>query len=283
MTKNAIIGVGLLALTILAAVCLWNHAGSILASRAGTPPFLDLAADSGRIVVHALVPEEAARTRLLSRVRELFAAGQVVDDVRVGDKVGKVAWLEEALRIMPLVPHGVNNAAMRISGDTLTFRGEVTTGEAKNKILEEARKTALKTLVLNDQLVVVAREQQIARVQLRLNDELSGKIIEFETGSARITPNGTAILDKLFPIIQSAGDATIEIAGHTDSVGKEENNLKLSEARGRAVREYLVAKGVQPERLTPVGYGSKKPVASNATPSGRKQNRRIEFQVLKGE
>ncbi len=283
MTKNAILGLGLLALIILAVLCVWTHAGSILNARIDAPPFVDLSAGAGRIIVNGVMPDDATRKQFVTNARIVFGAGLVTDQLRVADRVGEPGWMDEALAVMPLLARSVDNPGMRISGDTLTLRGEVASTEAKADILQKAVAAVDNALTVKDQLVVVAREAQLALVQGKLDDKLRGRTIEFEINSARITQDGAAILDSLIPIIQSIEDATIEIAGHTDSRGKESENRALSQARAASVREYCVAKGVRPERLKPVGYGSTKPVASNATQPGRLANRRIEFHLLQGE
>ena len=68
-------------------------------------------------------------------------------------------------------------------------------------------------------------------------------------------------------------------SGHTDSIDSEEHNRDLSLRRAKAVREFLIERGVQPNILTAVGYGASRPIADNATELGRQQNRRIEFVV----
>ena len=73
----------------------------------------------------------------------------------------------------------------------------------------------------------------------------------------------------------------IEIAGHTDNIGDEAYNLELSTNRAKAVVEYLVQKGINSERMKYIGYGFSKPVASNDSEEGRKQNRRTEMMVVK--
>ena len=73
--------------------------------------------------------------------------------------------------------------------------------------------------------------------------------------------------------------AKVEIAGHADSVGSEDYNLNLSQQRADEVKKYLVNKGVSSARLNAIGYGETQPVADNATPEGRKQNRRVDFKV----
>jgi OOP family OmpA-OmpF porin len=70
------------------------------------------------------------------------------------------------------------------------------------------------------------------------------------------------------------------IAGHTDSTHGEDYNLRLSLARANSVKKYLVSKGISEDALTTQGFGKRKPMASNATEAGRRENRRVEFFIL---
>lgn len=74
---------------------------------------------------------------------------------------------------------------------------------------------------------------------------------------------------------------TIELSAHTDFIGSDKANQKLSEDRAVAARQYLISKGIDESRIVPKGYGSSVPVASNDTEEGRQQNRRVEFKILK--
>ncbi len=75
----------------------------------------------------------------------------------------------------------------------------------------------------------------------------------------------------------------VSVQGHTDSVGTEAGNMRLSQKRAEAVRAYLVQKGVAADRLEAVGYGPTKPIATNKTAKGRALNRRTEFRILASE
>lgn len=105
--------------------------------------------------------------------------------------------------------------------------------------------------------------------------ELEG--VRFDFDSARLTPDSKASLDDAVKILERHSELQVEIAGHTDSIGSETYNQGLSERRARAVRDYLVAHGIDAGRLTVRGYGETEPVADNATRVGRAANRRVEM------
>jgi outer membrane protein OmpA-like peptidoglycan-associated protein len=108
------------------------------------------------------------------------------------------------------------------------------------------------------------------------------KGVNFAFNSAELTPESKKILDEDRTVARLKGEPNmrVEVAGHTDSIGSDAYNQKLSERRAQAVVDYLVSTGVDPKRLKAVGYGKTKPIASNATEAGRAENRRVELQVF---
>ncbi len=107
--------------------------------------------------------------------------------------------------------------------------------------------------------------------------------INFEVDSDRITVDSYPVLDEAVDVLQRYPSIRIEVQGHTDSDGSEEYNLDLSERRARAVVEYLIRRGVDPDRLTWIGYGESRPLVPNDTPEGKAVNRRVEFRILYDE
>lgn len=107
------------------------------------------------------------------------------------------------------------------------------------------------------------------------------KNVFFETGSAQLLDASQQELDRLYRLLTDNPDMRIQINGHTDNVGEEENNQVLSENRAKAVFDYLLEKGIAEERLAYKGFGENEPIASNDSEEGRQQNRRTEFVILK--
>ena len=103
--------------------------------------------------------------------------------------------------------------------------------------------------------------------------------VNFKFDSSRIEPSSESILNQAVEALGKASSVTVRIEGHTDSVGSDAYNLKLSQRRADAVQGYLVEHGIAGARLTTEGKGERQPVASNATADGRYQNRRVELHV----
>jgi OOP family OmpA-OmpF porin len=106
------------------------------------------------------------------------------------------------------------------------------------------------------------------------------KDLKFDYNKWDIRPEYYAGLDNAVHVLNVNPTMKVEIDGHTDSIGSDAFNQNLSEKRAKAVREYLISKGIDPNRLTAKGLGERDPVASNETPEGRAQNRRVVFNVI---
>jgi outer membrane protein OmpA-like peptidoglycan-associated protein len=104
--------------------------------------------------------------------------------------------------------------------------------------------------------------------------------VNFDTGKYDLKPEATEILDRVAESLKAFPDMKVEVGGHTDNVGGQSFNQKLSEQRAKSVRDYLVSKGVDPGMLTFKGYGKNGPIADNKTAEGRAKNRRVELHKL---
>ncbi|MEM7572970.1 MAG: OmpA family protein [Bacteroidota bacterium] len=112
------------------------------------------------------------------------------------------------------------------------------------------------------------------------SEEIILKNVLFATNSADLLPVSSDELNRLAEMLTRQADLRIEIRGHTDDVGSEVANQSLSEARAKAVFDFLLTSGIAPDRLTYNGYGETQPIATNETEEGRAQNRRTTFRIL---
>jgi outer membrane protein OmpA-like peptidoglycan-associated protein len=106
------------------------------------------------------------------------------------------------------------------------------------------------------------------------------KGIQFDFGKATIRKESNKILDDAVKVLAQYDDLRIMVSGHTDNVGEAQKNIELSQARANSVKEYMVGKGIDANRIETRGAGPNEPVADNATDKGRQENRRIEFKLI---
>ncbi len=105
-------------------------------------------------------------------------------------------------------------------------------------------------------------------------------MINFETNKAIIKPESFPILDNFIKVLNDNPELKFEIAGHTDNIGDSRENIILSRNRAKACVDYMISKGINKSRLTPVGYGETKPLVPNNTVENRAKNRRVEAKII---
>jgi len=128
----------------------------------------------------------------------------------------------------------------------------------------------------------LARERAARQIEIQRMQDESLKLtldsqVSFDFDSARINPGFADSLDRLAEVIRKYDKTVVHVVGHTDSIGSEEYNQRLSERRARAVGDYLASRGVDPARIHTEGRGEREPRATNATEAGRQLNRRVEI------
>lgn len=123
--------------------------------------------------------------------------------------------------------------------------------------------------------------QELKMVPIEIGSTVALNNIFFEFGKATLTEDSFPELDRIASELKERTTLVIEIQGHTDDVGSDEANLTLSQARADAVRSYILGKRIPENQVRSVGFGESRPIASNATPEGQAQNRRVEFVIVR--
>jgi outer membrane protein OmpA-like peptidoglycan-associated protein len=144
----------------------------------------------------------------------------------------------------------------------------------------QAQAEIAKNAALAAQAQLASTQQQLADLQAKKTDR--GMVVTlgdvlFDTGQSTLKPGADLVIGRLAAFLQGNPQTKIMIEGHTDSRGSDEYNAALSERRARAVADALSARGVSQDSLRTMGRGKAYPVASNDTPEGRQQNRRVEI------
>lgn len=227
----------------------------------------------GQILVTGTVADEASKAAVLARLRELYGAQQVVDQIAIGSVAVPANWNAHVQKLLTPNLKLISRGQLGIDGSNVSLRGEVANEAQRQQIASDIATSLNPTYTVNNGLRVSAAEQGV------LDAALDKRIIEFDSGQASLTPAGMAILDEMAAAMQKLKGRMVEVIGHTDNTGLRASNVSLSQARADAVRSYLASKGIAPETVLTSGQGPDRPVASNATADGRARNRRIEFRI----
>ncbi len=126
---------------------------------------------------------------------------------------------------------------------------------------------------------VVYKETTDTLAALAVGESISLDNIFFETGKWALIESSKVELDRVAELLQQHGNLHVEVGGHTDNVGNDADNQRLSQQRAQTVYDYLVQRGVAANRLSYKGYGESRPVAANGTEEGRAANRRTTFTI----
>jgi outer membrane protein OmpA-like peptidoglycan-associated protein len=125
-------------------------------------------------------------------------------------------------------------------------------------------------------------DEKPSRVEVTGSAIVIHQKINFATGKDVILPDSFPVLDDVAQAMKDYPKIKVEIGGHTDNVGDDAKNQKLSKERADAVFEYLLAKGIAAPRMITIGYGETRPIDTNRTEEGRANNRRVEFLIVEG-
>ncbi|WP_445114527.1 OmpA family protein [Acinetobacter sp. WZC-1] len=226
------------------------------------------------IVVEGAVPNDASKQAILTRLRAVYGQDQVVDKIQIRAVSAPNGWSDSVTRVITPDLKKVSQGKLTVRGIQVNLSGKMGNQAEIQPLTDVFQSMVQPPYRLNAELSVNQAEQAV------VDNALKNRIIEFESGSAILTPAGTRILDEMVVALNKVQGNNVRIIGHTDSSGDPQKNAILSQQRADAVKQYLVGKGIVATRLATAGSGSQKPVADNTTAEGRKKNRRIEFEVL---
>jgi OOP family OmpA-OmpF porin len=226
------------------------------------------------VLVTGTVADEATKAALLERLRGVYGAARVVDQLSVGTVSTPANWNTYVARLINPNLRLVKGGQLKVDGNTVSLRGDVASEGQRQQIASDIAANLNPTYTVNNGLRVQVSQQSV------LDAALADRIIEFESGKATLTPAGTAVLDGMTAALHKIKGVKVEVIGHTDNAGSRAGNLSLSQARAEAVKAYVVSQGIAAESIAVSGEGPDRPVADNRTPEGKARNRRIEFKVI---
>ena len=250
-------------------------------ANAGAAEFVATLAPEGAVQLRGRLPDERTRTAVAGVAAARFGA----DDVRLEARVSEGLPADWGIRVMSGLDalSRLESGTLRVEDGALSVSGVTGRRQAREEI------AALLTGALGEdvsfELEVSYDESLDPLAALPSPDECLGQVsaalregkITFEPGADTPDADGRRAIDRVAAVLKGCPEMEIEVAAYSDSQGREEMNLALSQQRAASVVAALLERRVVGQRLDPVGYGEANPIASNKTAEGREENRRIEF------
>jgi outer membrane protein OmpA-like peptidoglycan-associated protein len=222
---------------------------------------------NGQWVIEGTVKDQVAKDSVLNAAKTALGDANVVDKLTLDEKLASNAAGSKWADVFAWLK-GSPKASLTVAGANATLSGEANGFDAK-----QLGDWLGAGSTVTSQLTAVPA----APVAATCNDKALAADVEFVTGGAAVKTSSVKVLQDLAKNMAGCEALKVEIAGHTDNVGKPESNMKLSQARANAVMAVLVKAGVAADRLVAKGYGDTKPVGDNARAEGKQKNRRVEF------
>lgn len=251
---------------------------------AGPPEFTATLSPEGQVQLRGRVNNDALRDLTSSFAKARFGSEKVYTATRIVDDLPP-DWATRVLAGLEALGK-LENGGVRVLPDKVILTGNTGNPDASTEIsallagkLGEGSAFDV-NVTYQKQLDPVLGLPSPAECEAQIGEILAAGKINFEPGSAKIDASALGTMDSISTLLKRCGDLQLEIQGYTDSQGREEMNLALSQSRAESVLNELRARRVITSSFTAKGYGEASPVADNDTEAGREANRRIEFRLI---
>ncbi|TQM94241.1 OmpA family protein [Roseinatronobacter monicus] len=238
----------------------------------------------GIVLLRGHLTDERLRDAVYSMARTEFGLNAVRINARLDPDLPG-GWPVRAMLAIDTLAQ-LEHGQVRVRADRFDISGVSGDASASDTISRAVAEQLGRGAVFNlnirydERFDPVAMRPTPARCEAWITEVLEEQQITFDPGSASIVSGAGRVIDKIAEILRDCGRLEMEVAGHTDSQGRLETNMRLSQQRAEAVVAALSARGILVSEFVAEGYGPEFPVADNSTASGREANRRIEFRLL---
>lgn len=250
----------------------------------GPPEFVATRSPEGQVQLRGRLTDDLLLGAAESYAKARFGTGTVYAATRLDPDLPG-SWPTRVLAALEALGYLANGAVV-VQPDVVDVRGKTGDPDASaaiSRILSEklgAKQNFQVNVSYEKALDPVLGLPSPQECVAKINGMLAESKITFAPGSANIEASAADTLDKIAEVLKTCEDTRMEIAGYTDSQGREEMNKALSQSRAQAVLSALLARRVLTSNLAAKGYGEEDPIADNGSEEGREANRRIEFRLL---
>lgn len=243
--------------------------------------------EEGQLLIEGRLPDSRIREAVHAFARARFGSGAVTLEARLDPDLPS-GWSGRVLTGLEALAE-LHHGQLTMRADRLELSGISADPDASSRMagilaegLGQGADYVLR-VTYDESLDPVAQAPTPDRCEAGIQDILAEYRISFAPGSADLDAESREALDRIADVLTECGELPLEVAGHTDSQGREETNMRLSQARAESVVNALMARRVLVGSMEARGYGPSQPIADNATEEGREANRRIEISLIRPE
>ena len=238
----------------------------------------------GQVVLRGRLTDERLSQAVQALARSAFGLPAVQMQVNIDPETPE-GWPIRALLAVDVLSQ-MEHGSVRVRPGQIDVTGVTGNQAARDEVAQLLAEKLGQGAVFNLNISYDARFDPVAnqptpaRCEAWIGEILARQKITFPAGSTTLAPGAGRVLDEIADVLRQCGRLEMEIAGHTDSQGSLESNMRLSQARAEAVMAALLSRGVPVSTFVAKGYGPERPIADNGTAAGREINRRIEFRLI---
>ncbi len=236
-----------------------------------------------KVVVNGTFSSQESVDKTISKLK-MFNDDVQKGDIKIDKEISKNdKWHDVMQNISYYFSKNLEDGELSFAKNKLSLDGSTLSPIAKEDFLVTLDRLKSQGVdVVSSKFTLLEPKTDRQRVKKDIYELLHSKTIEFQTGKSTIKDESFPILDHIVEKLKAFSELNVLIEGHTDDVGEDESNEKLSEDRAMAIKEYFLQQGIDGNRLSTMGYGEYRPAFPNSSAENRQKNRRVEFKV-KGE
>ena len=241
-----------------------------------TPYTMNINYTNQKLTLKGYIPSYEVKKVLFKKLKDSYTKSQIIDKTIIGSGEPK-EWMQ-LLKVLTKELKNFEVGSINIIDKEIHISGKIKKSNQKKSLEKELALFENKDFIINSHIVALDASAQIC--QEKLNTLFEKQKIYFKPNKAIIEESNNPLFQTISDITALCPKAHIKIIGHTDNVGNDEKNLKLSLKRAKAVASKLLEQGVALKNMEAIGRGELEPLADNKTKDGRAKNRRIEFKVI---
>ncbi|PID47177.1 MAG: hypothetical protein CR967_05345 [Proteobacteria bacterium] len=281
-TKKGLLILCLLLFLLLMMLCICSKVEGIYNEIMPQSSHVLITKKDSKVLINGTFSKDELASQTIDRFK-MFNGKVERGDVDINENISQNdKWHDVMQNIVYYFSNNLEEGELSFINNKLDLKGSTLSQTSKDDILAILEKLKAQGVDVSSDFELLEPKTDKQKIKKDLYELLHSKTIEFKTGEAIVKEESYPLLDAISDKLSTFPEVGVVIEGHTDDVGEDELNQKLSEDRAMSIKEYFIQKGIDGARLSTLGFGEYRPAFPNSSAENRQRNRRVEFKV-KGE